>query len=173
MDKSMPEIDMYTQRYEYTCAMVNDYIARESLITAVNKSGDIFDQGSTTQWLFTTDYSAICQDEVMTQITNRLTKACDMTSRQYQMPLTRLKGTYVDICAALGADFVKTLTNNIVTALAANARQPDTVYVKFFNDWPFMILPIVGARTYTRELFRTSRLADLNSQMTNKSSTTP
>lgn len=173
MKKQPLELDKYTQKYEYACAMVNDYISREALIALANKSNDVFDQGSIIQWLFTTDYSTISQPEVLAQVTEKLVKANDIKARQYQRSLTRLKGTYVDVCSALGMDFVHTLTNNIVESLTAISGQSNEVFVEFFKQWPFMILAVVGSRKYVYDLFANRHRADWNSQMQNISATTP
>lgn len=173
MNKQQLELDKYTQKYEYACAIVNDYIARESLIALANKSSDVFEQGSVIQWLFTTDYSTLSQQEVLSQVTEKLVKANDIKTRQYHRSLTRLKSSYVDVCSALGMNFVRTLTNNIVESLAAIAGQPTDEFTKFFKQWPFMILAVIGSRKYICELFTNQRRSDLRSQMQNISATIP
>lgn len=170
--KNQPlEPDKYTQKYEYACAMVNDYISREVLIARANKTTDVFEPDNVIQWLFTTDYSTIYQQEVLSQVTGRLIKADDIKTRQYQMPLTRFKSVYVDICSALGTSFVKILTDNIVEALAAISGRTPHVFAEFFKQWPYMILAVIGARRYVYDLFTTRNREDLNSQMQNRSAT--
>lgn len=173
MKKPQPELDKYTQKYEYACAMVNDYISRESLVALANKTNDVFEQGSIIQWLFTTDYSTLGQQEVLSQITEKLVKANDIKARQYQRSLTRLKSTYVDVCSALGMEFIHALTGNIVESLAAVAGQPIDVFSSFFKQWPFMVLAVIGSRKYIYELFANQHRADLSSQIQSISATTP
>lgn len=158
----------YTQKYEYACAMIADFVDREALIDQSSNSENVYGENSIILWAFTTDFSMVRDTQVRKEIEDKLGKFNADKSRPYQMALTRLKSTYVDMCAALGIEFADEMQKNIVESLmrlANTVSRKDRKQIEaFFKSWPYLSLCIIGKKAFIKKLFLAKRAQKTSTQ---------
>jgi len=148
----------YTAQYEYACSLVKEYINVEERLGGTDTSVSVYGEFSPIRTLFTTDYSLIGTDSVRKSIEKNL----DILSASGQRAavLTRLRVTYIDICAALGFDFMDKLKKSVANGLADANGETDikkrkkllAITASFVNAHPIIVLLIIGSKEYSKRL---------------------
>jgi len=149
---------VYVAAYQVVYDAVTAYINREYDLVPTHNEDHVYRNGFL-KTFFTTDYTKLVVPSVYQTLEKYFLPDKNEVERQSDTILSRLKSTYADICGIVGYEYVTAIRANIVNGLVDSClphnKTDRKIITKFFNDYPFAIMAVIGSRYYTPNLFKT------------------